>query len=76
MNKVTILLEDGEKIRRKVKLIQFGNFVMAVVKYKNREYLLKEWEGDEYLRPEGIREIYTLGRRLRKDEAIRFNQSV
>ena len=50
MNKATVLLEDGEKIRRKVKLIQFGNFVMAVVRYKNREYLLKEWEGDEYLR--------------------------
>ena len=67
MNKVTILLEDGEKIRRKVKLIQFGNFVMAVVRYKNEDYLLKEWEGDEYIRPEDMIEHYTLGRRLGND---------
>ena len=46
---------------------------MAVVRYKNREYLLKEWEGDEYLRPEGIREIYTLGRRLKKNGINNFD---
>ena len=67
MNKVTILLEDGEKIRRKVKLVQFGNFVMAVVRYKNREYLLKEWEGEEYLRG-NIKDYYTLGKELKEGD--------
>ena len=36
---------------------------MAVVRYKNREYLLKEWEGDEYLR--GDIKDYTLGKVVR-----------
>jgi len=41
---------EGKIALRTVYLEQFGNFVMAKVRYKNEWYLLKEWDGDEYLR--------------------------
>ena len=68
MTKIKIQLKDGKIIERKPMFDQVGNFVQCLVRYDNGLYMLNEWEGDEYLRPEGIREIYTLGRRLRKDE--------
>ncbi len=58
---------EGKIIERKPKMIQFGNFVMAVVRYKNREYLLKEWEGDEYLRG-NKKDYYTLGKELKEGD--------
>lgn len=62
--KVTIKIDD-KTIRRKVNLESFGNFVMAIVRYKNENYLLNEWVGDEYLRDDNVTEkVYTLGRKL------------
>ena len=62
--KVTIKIDD-KTIRRKVNLESFGNFVMAIVRYKNENYLLNEWVGDEYLRDDDVtKKVYTLGRKL------------
>lgn len=61
---VKIMLPDGKVIKRVLRLVQCGNFFMAIVRYQNWDYLLAEWEGDEYLRPEDRREYYTLGKRL------------
>jgi len=58
--KVKIRLEDGTIIERKVTTIQFGNFLMNVVRYKNEKYLIGD--GDEYLR--GYDKIFTLGRKI------------
>lgn len=48
---------DGRIILRKVKFVSLGNFVMNVVRYKNKEYLVGN--GDEYMR--GYERISTLG---------------
>lgn len=62
--KVRIQVED-KIITRKPKLVQFGNFQMAVVRYMNNDYLLdlKQWSGDEYLRGQET-DLYSLGRKL------------
>ena len=64
--RVKILLDSGKIVWRALKLQQVGNFVMATVRYNNCEYLLKEWNGDEYLR--GMEPIYTLGKNLTESE--------
>lgn len=57
---------EGKIALRKAYLEQFGNFVMAKVRYKNEWYLLKEWDGDEYLRGADIEKEYTLGRMIQR----------
>lgn len=56
---------NNNVISRKVKLVPFGNFVMAIVRFKNEDYLLDGWDGDEYLRGQS-QDIYSLGRNLTK----------
>ena len=54
------IMINGCIIKRKIKFVPCGNFVMMVVRYKNAEYLIGD--GDEYLR--GYKEVYELGRKL------------
>ena len=62
MNKVKIQLSDGTIIKRSVKLVRLGNFVMNIIRYNNEEYLIGD--GDEYLR--GYDKVFTLGKKLSK----------
>ena len=59
---VSIKLEDGKIINRVVKQERCGNFVMQIVRYNNKEYLVGD--GDEYIRDNTKSTIYTLGRCL------------
>lgn len=59
--KITIKLPTGEIIRRVPTFKQLGNFVMVIVRYKNKRYLVGD--GDEYLR-DGYEQVFELGRKL------------
>lgn len=64
MSKVKIRTHEDKIVERKPKMKQFGNFVMAIVRYDKHDYLLNEWDGDEYIRGIDTEKIYTLGKRL------------
>jgi hypothetical protein len=59
--KVNIKVDD-KVISRKLKQVQFGNFVMNIVRYKNDEYLVGD--GDEYIR--GYAQVFELGKKLER----------
>ncbi len=61
---VKIKIDEGKTVYRTAKFTPFGNFVMASVRYKSHDYLLKEWDGDEYIRGVDEEKVYTLGRKL------------
>lgn len=58
--KIRIKLQDGKIIKRKVKFTVLGNFVIASVRYNHQDFLLNEWDGDEYLRGVNEDKIYTI----------------
>lgn len=63
--KVRIKINDSTAtnyIFRKVKFVPFGNFIMNIIRYKNKDYLIGD--GDEYLRGYNVNKIYTLGKCL------------
>ena len=64
--KISIQLENGKIINRKPIFHSFGNFIMITVRYNKNEYMLKEWDGDEYLRGE-TEKIYTLGKMVKNN---------
>lgn len=60
MMKIKIKLIDGTIIRRKAKIVSFGNFQQMIVRYNNDDYIVGD--GDEYIR--GGPDFYTLGKKL------------
>ncbi len=59
---VSIKLDNGKIINRVVKQERCGNFVMQIVRYNNKEYLVGD--GDEYIRGNTKSTLYKLGRCL------------